>query len=81
MSKIKSQSPIPSFSKPNKELSFPEAIQALIGRNKIRRLEWSDPEEYGLLKDSFLAIHRNDKFHTWIVSEGDMLAIDWVVIK
>lgn len=76
----KSHSPLPSRNKKKEELSFPEALSVLIGGKKIRRLEWNEEEEYGLLKDSFLMIHRNDKFHTWIVSEGDLLAIDWVIV-
>ena len=62
-------------------MKFPQAIEMLIGGAKIRREEWLDKEEYGLLKESFLMIHRGDKFHTWIVSEGDLMAQDWVIIK
>lgn len=80
--KIVSQSPVPSSanSKPD-GLRFPEAIQAVMNGKKVRRVEWADAEEYCLLKDNFLTIHRNEKFHTWIVSEGDMLSTDWVIIK
>ena len=24
--------------------------------------------------------HRGEKFHAWLVSEGDLLALDWVII-
>ena len=83
MNKKKSLSPVPPNSKKLEvlHLHFPEAILAVIGGRKVRRQEWSDPEEYCLMKDSFLMIHRGDKFHQWIVSEGDLLAIDWVVTK
>ena len=64
-----------------KGMSFPEALKALIGGAKIRRIEWADQSEYGLLRDAFLMIHRNNTFHTWLVSEGDMMALDWVVTK
>ena len=74
-------SPLPTSKKFEKRVvGFPEAIGALIGGAKIRREEWSDASEFGLLKDQYLMIHRNDKFHTWIVSEGDMLALDWQII-
>lgn len=78
----KSQSPLPKVSRKKVELklSFSDAIKALSGGKKIRRTEWSDLQEYGLLKDNFLMIHRGDRFHTWIVSEGDLLSIDWVII-
>jgi len=78
----KSQSPLPpTNSKKEVGTTFPLAIGYIIIGKKVHRLEWSDPEEYGLLKNSFLMIHRNGKFHTWIVSEGDMLAIDWIIMK
>jgi len=81
MNENNSQSPLPPIiNKNEKEFSFPDAIKALIGGEKIRRLEWVDEQEYCLLKDNFLAIHRNDKFHSWIVSEGDLLAQDWVIV-
>lgn len=82
MKQIKSQSPLPSgkIKKIETLFSFPKAIEALIGGSKIRREEWTEKEEYCLLKDNFLMIHRNDKFHTWIVSEGDLLALDWQII-
>lgn len=75
-------SPLPpkGKNKKNSELSFPDAIRKLIEGKKIKRLEWGKQEEYCLLKDSFLMIFRNGKFHTWLVSEGDLLAIDWIVI-
>jgi len=79
---MQSQSPLPKGArKIEVTLAFPDAISLLIGGERIRRKEWSDLQEYGLLKDDFLMIHRNDKFHTWIVSEGDLMAKDWVVVK
>ena len=74
-------SPLPSGKKFEKKVvAFPAAIEALIGGAKIRREEWSDASEFGLLKDQYLMIHRGEKFHAWLVSEGDLLALDWVII-
>ena len=79
---VQSQSPVPKDAGTTKlQLGFSAAISAVIGGKKIRRVEWADQEEYCLLKESFLMIHRNDKFYTWIVSEGDLLSIDWEIIK
>jgi len=75
-------SPLPKNEK-NKivtDLAFPAAMQAIINGRKVRREEWGDKEEYCLLRENFLMIHRNGKFHAWIVSEGDLMAIDWVVV-
>ncbi len=80
--KDQEQSPLPPETPSTKQnLTFPDAIEALIYEGKkIARLEWPEGE-YGVLKDAFLQIYRNDKFHNWIVSEGDLLAIDWVVTE
>lgn len=74
-------SPLPSGRKVGIQLSFPKAMEAIIGGRKVRRMEWAEESEYCLLQESFLMIHRNDKFHGWTVSEGDMLATDWVIVK
>lgn len=79
----KSQSPT-SSNKNDKTIypgNFASAMITIINGKKIRRLEWTDQEEYGLLKDNFLMIHRDNKFHQWIVSDGDLSAIDWVILK
>lgn len=83
MAKKKSQSPTPKEDSDSTGdgMPFPEAIKLLMGGKKITRIEWDSDDEYGLLRDSFLMIHRKKNFHTWIVSEGDMLAIDWIVLK
>jgi len=76
-----STSPLPKPKKAEKLMTFPEAMKAVIAKKRIGRIEWGKGnEEYGVLKDNFLMIYRNGAFHTWIVSEGDMLAIDWVVL-
>jgi len=77
-----SQSPLPPTTrKVEVQLSFPHAVEAVIGGQRVRRLEWADPEEHCLLKDNFLMIRHNGKFHAWIVSEGDLLAVDWIILK
>ena len=84
MKKAPSQSPVPvkpSIPELPASMNFPRAIQMIIEGKKVRRTDWTDEQEYCLLKDNFLMIHRGDRFHTWIVAEGDLLAIDWVIKK
>ena len=76
-----SHSPVPSKRNYAKEMPFPDAMKQIMGGKKIRRIEWAEESEHGVLRESFLMIYRNNKYHTWILSEGDILAIDWVVIK
>lgn len=68
-------------------MSFPDAIRQIIAGEKVKRLEWPVDTDHGLLKDGWLTIFtKNDKdlkqeFHTWSVSDGDMEAQDWIVVK
>jgi hypothetical protein len=63
-------------------LTFDAAIKCVMDGAHITKAEWSNPEYYGLLKNSFLMLHKPDgKFYQWIISEGDMIGIDWSVIS
>ena len=64
----------------SKALSFPEAMQAVIDGEKVTRVEWDDKKEYGFMLNEKLSIHTKGEDHTWMVSEGDMRAVDWVVV-
>lgn len=64
----------------NKPSNFYDALKSLVDGAKIRRLAWPT-NEYALLKDGFLSIHRDNQFHRWLVNDGDILATDWVTDK
>lgn len=66
-------------SKPQ-ELTFPEAIKSLIEGKRISRVSWGDVPDYGLMKDGYLMICRNGNFFRWVVSESDMVGVDWIVL-
>ncbi len=74
-------SPVPKKKVIGNEMGFPDAMAAIIAGQTVRRLEWADEEEYCLLRDNFLSIHRNGKFHSWTVSEGDMMGKDYVIVR
>lgn len=63
-------------------MSFTDALNAICAdiSKKMTRLEWDDKDTYGLIQDTHLRIHLNDKFHDWILSDGDLLADDWVIL-
>lgn len=64
-----------------KELSFPDAIQEVINGKKVTKTDWNNPNIYIFLKDERLKIHLTDeKDHDLIVSEQDLLGIDWETI-
>jgi hypothetical protein len=73
-------SPLPK--KEVKTLSFPEAIVEIIDGRRITKLEWNDVNIYGFLgTDGHLKINLTDKLADWILSDGDLKGIDYVVLK
>ena len=64
-------------------MTFAEAMVELISGASIKRKDWGEIDEYGLMKDGWLMIHKADKniFDGWLVTEGDLLATDWFIIK
>lgn len=72
------RSPVPSR-KPT-EYSFPDAIREVLNLKRITRLAWETNETFGALHDGFLMIFLKGEWHQWIVNDGDLNAIDWVVL-
>ena len=73
--------PIPRTEGQSITMDFPNAIRQIIAGKKVKRMSWSDGD-YGFLKDEWLSIFTKGKFHTWLVSAGDMVdSQDWIVIK
>lgn len=77
LSRTPTTSPVPPAPK-TISLSFSDAIGEILNKKKITRAEWNDVEEYGYLKDEFLTIHTKGKDHRWLVSEADMISVDWI---
>lgn len=63
-----------------KTMTFDQAIAEVIKGKKITRLEWSSNDEYGYRRNELLLIHTKGQDHQWLLSDGDMLANDWVVL-
>ncbi len=61
------------------QLTFSQAMEQVIAGKTIRRLEWTNESEYCLLVDGWLSIFINNKFSIWNISDGDVLAKDWIV--
>jgi hypothetical protein len=53
----------------------------VIDGGRVRRLEWENQDEYALLLGGWLSIHRHGKDNTWLISNGDLLGIDWVSVE
>jgi hypothetical protein len=65
--------------------SFSEIINDLLDGKKATRLDWKDADTYLLIYNGFLSIQFSKEptgnCHQLIVSEADMSATDWLVIK
>lgn len=62
-------------------LTFPDAMREVISGKKVRRLEWENKEEYGILSEGYLRVYRDNIFYIWSVNDGDMYASDWIVVE
>jgi len=64
-------------------MDFFDALRAVMQGACITKLEWNNPQIYGVLDISkeLLMIHKDDgKFYTWTISSGDLYGEDWVSI-
>jgi len=63
-------------------LNFYQALEKVVEGKRITRLDWGDAEYWGFLHDDKLMLRKPDgKLHEWIVSLGDLVGDDWVVIQ
>lgn len=62
-------------------LNFFDALKAVLDNKRITKAEWENKEIYGWLDTDVLKIHMQDnKDHNWIISEGDLIGTDWIVL-
>lgn len=72
--------PRQSVSKPT-TMNWPDAMRQVLNGKKVARVEWGN-KDYCLMKDGWLKIFTKDGFHTWLVSEADMVDTqDWTVVE
>ena len=58
---------------------FPEAIGFVRDGKRITKLSWANRGHYGVLRDGLLMIHL-EQWHTWTISDGDLVGTDWIVL-
>lgn len=61
-------------------MDFPDAMKEIMLGHTISRHSWESNEEYCLMRNGILSIHTKGQFHSWLVSDGDMNGMDWVVL-
>ena len=76
---MESMSPLPKSQE--KTLTLPEAMQQIILKQRVHKLEWKDKEYYVFLNEGKLQLHKPDgKDYDWIVSEGDLNGDDYIIL-
>jgi len=76
---INATSPVPF--RLSETMTFGKAIMEVLDGGRIHKLEWEDKEYYGFLDNAVLTIHKPDgKVFVWMVSEGDIVGNDWIVL-
>lgn len=63
-----------------KRMDLPDALKAIMKGKRITKLEWANERIYCALENGFVVIHKETGVHSWIISEGDLLGNDWVVL-
>ena len=64
------------------DMDWPDAQRAIIDGKRITRKAWQDDTACIFLAYGFLKLRKADgTLHDLIVSEADMLADDWVVVR
>lgn len=75
-------SPLPFVTEKSSGLSLYLALRHVEQGERITKLEWNDPSIYGVLHAGRLRIHLKDGLlHDWIISDGDLVGTDWVVVN
>jgi hypothetical protein len=61
--------------------TFPEITKDVIEGKKATRLDWHNSSIYIFLAGGYLQLHKAEgTTHQLLVSDGDMLASDWIVL-
>lgn len=79
--KLQTTSPTPKETAIPATYLFSDALREVLNGRKITRLAWASEEVYGYMEKGLLSIAYDDnKYHEWILSEGDITADDWIVL-
>lgn len=78
---MQTKSPVPGRVIDVGEMNIHDAIREMLHGKKVTRVEWGDRECYGFMNQEVLSLHKSDgKNYQWIISEGDLLGKDWIVV-
>lgn len=77
---VKPMSPIPDDI-PTRLLNFYEALERAALGDRIHKKAWNDENIYCLMHEGRLKIRtQDDQLHDWIITEGDFVGEDWIIL-
>ena len=71
--------PVPPDDDHNR-MDFPDAMRAVINGAKVTKLEWDAPVVVVWLETTLKIKLDDGTVHDLIVSDGDMIGMDWVIV-
>lgn len=75
-------SPVPVRKSESEPMTWGQACAAVIIGRRVTREGWAEPETVVFLHAGTLHLRKADgSLHTLIVSEGDLTATDWLVVR
>jgi hypothetical protein len=70
--------------KPDRSMTFYGAIAEIMNGKRLTRIVWGNKGHYCFLKDGLLTLHKagelESKTYSWIINDGDITGVDWVVL-
>lgn len=77
---VENTSPVPE-EVPARLMDFYEALQQAALGKRIHKVAWNDANIFGMMQEGRLRIKLADgQFHDWIITDGDFVGKDWIVL-
>lgn len=64
----------------NKDMNFYDAIREISKGNSVARKSWTEVAYCYMSEDEVLLVNRDGVDHQWLVSLGDILGEDWIIV-
>lgn len=59
---------------------FLTALKYAIEGKHITKAEWNNADIYCVMENGMLCLHKNGVVHHWLISEGDTVGDDWIIL-
>lgn len=81
LNKLNEENIVPLNGTPTqKEMNFYDAIREIVKGSSVTRREWKEVAYCFMSDDEILLINRDGTDHQWLISLGDILGTDWIIV-